>query len=158
MSGLRYENICDLPEGARRQVIVKIVARKVAAEISEEERRKRQKADRLLALKDAALEGVITDLRVDHHLCLREAYTTPDGVRVDQLKHVADFTYRVQKPTICWPCCCGIKDVGFWHRVGKDLGEGTMVVENIYQDGSAVQNSKREAMKELGYVLREFFV
>lgn len=136
----------------RRQVAVKIVARTVAAEVSDEVKLKWKKANRLLALKDAQLEGAISDLKVDHAIVLHEAYITPEGKRVHARLHVADFTYKVQLPLEHWPNCCDIDDLRWWHFHADLHGTGYMVAEGVRLRPESWVDDR---LKEAGYLYRE---
>lgn len=151
MTGLHVESLGELPLGVRRQVAVKIVARNVAAEVSAEEQLKRKKARRLLALKDAQLEGAISDLKMDHRIAIREAYTTPEGERVKAIYHTADFTYKVQMPMDHWPNCCDINDLKWWHCYADARGTGYMVAETV----SLTPESWASNLDETRYLYRE---
>lgn len=157
MSGLHFDSIADLPDGVRAKVAVKVFARRVAAEVSVEDQIRRKKDRRLETLRDAALEGAISDLRVNHHIVLRENYLTQEGEYVRQITHVADFTYKVNLPLDHWPCCCDVHDVEFWQGVANTSGTGTMVIENIadISPGFRGYGMKKDLMAEKGYILRE---
>lgn len=155
MTGLHIESLGELPQGMRQQVAVKIVARNVAAEVSAEEQLKRKKAKRLLALKDACLEGAISDLRVDHKIILREAFTTQEGKRRCQLSHVADFTYRIELPLDHWPSCCDVKDLNFWHSKADLYGTGCKVAESIFDPRHFHGEFDDSMLAARGYIYRE---
>lgn len=152
MSGLHYESIGDLPEGARRQVVVKILARRVDAEAVNAEILKRKKAQRLLALKDAQLEGAISDLKVDHKLILREGYTSPEGKRIIAICCPVDFTYKVKLPIDHWPNCVDIDDLTFWHLCADSYGEGCKVAERVFLHP---EQRVDEKLRGKGYIYRE---
>lgn len=155
MSGLHIDSLGELPPGVRRQVAVKIVARRVADEVSAEEQRKRKKAKRLLALKDAQLEGAIYDLKVDHTIVLREKHTTPQGKRRCALSHVADFTYKVNLPLDHWPNCCDMEDLKYWHVCADLHGNGCMIAETMFDPERFHGEFDDSLLREKGWIYRE---
>lgn len=49
--------------------------------------------NRLLYLKNLLNKGEISDLKLQHHFHLQEAYVDADGKKVKKIEYIADFTY-----------------------------------------------------------------
>lgn len=166
MSGLCFESLADLPPKMRQQAAVKLVnAAHVAGKKYHNQPTtvdgitfdSKKEAMRFATLKDAVLEGAITDLRLQHTFTLQEAFTTPDGERHRAITYKADFTYRVCLPLYHVPCCCGADDLKFWHEVADTCGPGTMVIEDVKSAGTRTDKYriKKKLMAEKGYRIRE---
>ncbi len=87
---------------------------------------------RFLELKGLADAGRITDLRLQHHFTLSEAFTTPDGAKINRVEYVADFTYTDES--------------------------GSFVVEDVKSEATrknAVYSLKKRLMADAGYMIRE---
>lgn len=109
-------NIDQLPQWAQKQIADKLIAERQKSLTAQEPQKKqpkyhnqrdeRTKADGAKVKFDSKREaarydelmlmlqaGTISDLRLQHDFTLQEAYTTPDGKRVNAIRYKADFTY-----------------------------------------------------------------
>ena len=109
-------NIDQLPQWAQKQIADKLIAEQQKRFTAPEPQKKppkyhnqrdeRAQADGAKVKFDSKREairydelmlmlkaGEITDLRLQHDFTLQEAYTTPDGKRVNAIRYKADFTY-----------------------------------------------------------------
>ena len=50
---------------------------------------------RFLELKGMMDAGLITDLRLQHHFTLQEAWISPQNEKIGKIEYVADFTYKI---------------------------------------------------------------
>lgn len=53
----------------------------------------KKELNRYLELRDLLYRGLITELKLQHHFTLLEAYKTPEGAPVRKMEYIADFTY-----------------------------------------------------------------
>lgn len=53
----------------------------------------KKEAERYSELMLLLRTGQITDLRLQHHFTLAEAFTTPNGASIRKMEYIADFTY-----------------------------------------------------------------
>lgn len=166
MSGVRYESLADVPPKVRGQAAGKLVKVKTAAGKKYHNQPtavdgitfdSKKEAMRFEALKDAVLEGAITDLRLQRTFTLQEAFTAPDGERHRAITYKADFTYQVCLPLHHVPCCCGAADLAFWQEVADTCGPGTMVIEDVKSAGTRTDKyrMKKKMMADRGYRIRE---
>lgn len=179
MSGLCFESLADLPPKMRQQAAAQLLKRganPVAGVTCRNPEKthvhkyhnqptmadglkfdSKKEARRFLALKNAVMEGAITDLRLQRNFTLQEGFTTPDGERHRAIIYKADFTYKVCLPMNHWPCCVSMEDMEFWSEVADTCGTGTMVVEDVKSTGTRTKDyrMKKKLMADLGYQIRE---
>lgn len=87
---------------------------------------------RYLELKGLQDAGLISDLKLQHHFTLAEAFRTPDGEPVRRTEYIADFTYVD--------------------------AEGKFVVEDVKSEitrKNPVYSLKKRLMAHEGYMIRE---
>lgn len=117
----------------------------------------RKEARRYAELMAAAKLGLISDLRLQRDFTLQEAYTTPEGIRVQAIRYKADFTYKVQRAGYDAPPVIGAEDIAFWRSEIEKRGRGCMVVEDVKSRATKtkVYVMKRKMMADHGYSIRE---
>lgn len=170
MAGLRYDSLKDMPERMRQQVAVKVMTastntKPVAAPdrmgakygnrktvVSGITFDSQKEANRYLALMDAVREGVITDLRLQQDFTLQEAYTTPEGKRIQAIRYQADFTYTVAWRGEYMPTGVSFEDLTYWRE-----HTGARVIEDVKTKATRtrVYINKYKMMADKGYTIRE---
>ena len=176
MGGLRYDDLSKMPPGMRQQVASKILAQigetsRVAAPPKGKASKygnvtvqdaglkfaSRKEYRRYLALMDAAQEGVIYDLRMQHNFTLQEGYTTPYGERIRAIVYQADFTYRVHWPWHQVPTSCSADDLVYWRKAAQNSGDGVLVVEDVKSKPTRTRAyiNKYKMMAAMGHHIRE---
>ena len=170
MGGLRYDSLSEMPTQIRRQVAVKMLATTTkAAPVAGSEKTaskygnkktivndilfdSRKEADRYKALMDAFREGVISDLRLQQDFTLQEAYTTPEGERIQAIRYKADFTYKVILRDEYVPTVVSFADLTYWRA-----HPGERIIEDVKSKGTKtrVYINKYKMMADKGYTIRE---
>lgn len=165
--GLHYDSFADLPQGMRRQVAGKVMAKAMAVPVAGQKSKYRnepvtvngirfaskKEARRYLQLMDAMRVGLISDLRLQQDFTLQEAYTTPDGQRIQAIRYQADFTYGIEWAGEYVPTGISFDDLTCW----RQLGRGAMVVEDTKSRPTKTPQYrlKYKMMADKGYIIRE---
>lgn len=171
MSGLRFESLSDMPEGMRRLAAEKIVTEShkkipvagstvpapkyhnIKTEIDGIKFDSKKEARRFQYLLRALEMGVIRDLWLQVDFTLQEAYTTPEGKRVQAIRYRADFTYKIVSAGYNYEAELGFEDIEYW----RSLYPGALVIEDVKSRGTRTKEYqiKRKLMAERGYEIRE---
>lgn len=112
---------------------------------------------RFLQLQEAARCGVIEDLRLQVDFTLQEAYTTPEGQRIQAIRYRADFTYKIRQANYGQVIRVGFEDLDYWRSIAEQKGPGALVVEDVKSRATKTGEymMKRKLMAEKGYQIRE---
>ena len=171
MTGMRFESLADMPEGMRRLAAEKIVTESnkkipvagstvptpkyhnIKSEIDGIKFDSKKEARRYQYLLRALEMGVIRDLRLQVDFTLQEAYTTPEGKRIQAIRYRADFTYKVVSAGYNHEAELGYEDIEYW----RSLYPGDLVIEDVKSRGTRTKEYqiKRKLMADRGYEIRE---
>ena len=113
----------------------------------------RKEARRFVYLKRAQELGVIEDLRLQVDFTLQEGFKKIDGQRVQAIRYVADFTYKVRSAGYDHALQLDMADIEYW----RGLYPGALVIEDTKSRGTrtALYKLKRKLMADKGYEIRE---
>ena len=104
-------------------------------------------------MKRAQELGVIEDLRLQVDFTLQEGFKKIDGQRVQAIRYVADFTYKVRSAGYDHALQLDMADIEYW----RGLYPGALVIEDTKSRGTrtALYKLKRKLMADKGYEIRE---
>lgn len=98
---LQFENVEELPENIREQVKIKDAVQKakrskyknIKTTVNGIKFDSKKEARRYCELIELYKAGQIEGLKLQRVFTLQEAFTTPEGERVQAVKYIADFIY-----------------------------------------------------------------
>lgn len=113
----------------------------------------KKEARRFVYLKRAQELGVIEDLRLQVDFTLQEGFKKIDGQRVQAIRYVADFTYKVKSAGYDHALQLDMADIEYW----RGLYPGALVIEDTKSRGTRTKEYKikRKLMADKGYEVRE---
>lgn len=137
--GVTFNDIDELPPKIRDQVKIKDAVQKakrskygnVKTEINGIKFDSKKEARRYTELLELYKAGKIEGLKLQRAFTLQEAFTTPDGERVQAIRYIADFVYEQ---------------------------DGIMIVEDVKSaatKNNAAYKLKKKMMAARGYIIQE---
>lgn len=137
--GVTFNDIDELPPKIRDQVKIKDAVQKakrskygnIKTEINGIKFDSKKEARRYTELLELYKAGKIEALKLQRAFTLQEAFTTPDGERVQAIKYIADFVYEQ---------------------------DGIMIVEDVKSaatKNNAAYKLKKKMMAARGYIIQE---
>lgn len=143
------EPIVAEPEGTKKPNKY----RNVETEVDGIRFQSKKEARRFVYLKLAQELGVIEELRLQVDFTLQEGFKKIDGQRVQAIRYVADFTYKVRSAGYDHALQLDMDDIEYW----RGLYPGALVIEDTKTRGTRTKEYqiKRKLMADKGYEIRE---
>ena len=113
----------------------------------------KKEARRYQQLRRALEAGAISDLRLQVDFTHQEAYTTPEGQRIQAIRYRAEFTYKMVSAGYDALPLLGHEDIEYW----RGMWPGALVVEDVKSRATKTGEymMKKKMMADKGYIIRE---